>query len=221
MTLQIKESVQKRRKASNIDKFNRKTFNPEKSKNDWKYIGILRNKGFTRAIKFRIAYEEKFAGRPPNKFYGLRSTAYDYAMFVKGKAFLDAGAGHSPDSSIARMCGFNEVYAVDLFPAGGLLKKELGVIDIKADICEKIPVKMGSVDLIICQAVLPLMNEEDRKKFYVNAYKLLKKGGTLSVFFCDLAAGHKYHVPTELMECIKIGFHIDRRFTGGFMVVKI
>lgn len=200
--------------------FDRKTFNPETNREDWKRIGMLRNKGFTRAIRFRRAYEDKFVGRPPNKFYGLRSTAYDYAMFVKGKVFLDAGAGHSPDTSIASMDGFKKVYAVDLFPCTGPLSRELGVVDIKADICEKIPIRRSTVDVVICQAVLPLMSESDRKKFYKNAHKILRKGGTLSVFFCKLKGCHPYHVPTELQNAVNTGFFIDRRFNGGFMVVK-
>lgn len=200
--------------------FDRKTFNPETNRDDWKRIHMLRNKGFTRAVRFREAYEEKFAGRPPNKFYGLRSTAYDYAMFVEGKTFVDCGAGHSADTSIAALDGFKKVYAVDLFPAGGHLKRDLGVIDIKADICEKIPVRASSVDLVICQAVLPLMPEGDRKKFYKNAHKMLKKRGTLSVYFCDLKQGHPYDVPTELQNAMSVGFYIDRRFNQGFMVVK-
>lgn len=200
--------------------FDRKKFNPETSRDDWKRIHILRRKGFTRAIRFREAYEQKFSGRPPNKFFGLRSTAYDFAMFVKGKVFVDAGAGNSPDTAIAAMDGYEKVYAVDLFPALGHLKEKLGVIDIKADICEEIDIRSRSVDLVICQAVLPLMPEKDRIKFYNNAHRMLKKGGTLSVYFCKLKGGHPYNIATERENAIKAGFHIDRRITGGFMLVK-
>ena len=200
--------------------FDRKTFNPEKNREDWKRIRILWTRGFSRACAFRIAYEEKFKGRPPNKFFRLRSTAYDYAMFHNGKVFLDAGAGHSADCSIAMLDGYKVAYSVDLFPAPWLLADKLGVTHIKADICEKIPIKSGSVDTIICQAVLPLMSKEDRKLFYKNAHKLLKKGGILSTYFCKLVGGHMYNIVEERETCAKLGFWVDRIFTNGFTLIK-
>lgn len=200
--------------------FDRKTFNPDTNREDWKRIGVLRTRGFSRAGSFRIAYEEKFKGCPPNKFFGLRSTAYDYAMFHKGTIFLDAGAGHSADCSIAMLDGYEEAYSVDLFPAPGQLAKKLGVTPIKADICEKLPIRSRSVDTIICQAVLPLMSKDDRKLFYKNAHRLLKKGGILSVYFCKLVGGHPYSVVGEREECTKLGFWIDRKFTNGFVLIK-
>lgn len=203
-------------------KFDRKTWDV---KNDLHYfiLNRLRVRGFSRACSLRRAEESDFSEFPvPNKFYALRSTAFEEAqLLVKRGVFVDAGAGLSPDTSIARLTGFGTVYGFDLFPGESYRSRELGVRSVKADIVEKIPLPARTVDLMVCQAVLPLMNATDRLAFYQQARRVLKIGVYLSVYFCELNNEHPWNLATERARCLDQGFGLYKNFGQGFVVQRL
>lgn len=219
--LWLEERREARQNAQTI-KFNRHVWSRDNKTHDY-VLDYLRRVGFKRSVALRRAIETKFEGAYPNKFMDLRSTAYEEAHYLnkKGGVFLDAGAGMSPDCSIAIMEGFKKAYAVDLFPFLGHVAKDNGVNAIQGDIVQKLPIKNGTVDMIICQAVLPLMPSKDRRVFYRRARKLLKVGGVLSVYFCKLKNGYEFDIPTERKVAIESGFGLYNNYSNGFLLKRV
>lgn len=226
-----------------IKRFNRKTINFSNNSTE-KMVERLRNSGWTRRCKYREYCDIKdgktrYNGKKhtvKNSFYGedrlkllnLRSTAY--SMYIcngdpkknKGKIILDAGCGKSPDVMIAvEQDGFKKGYRMDLLPFF-YSNDDKNIQNVLGDICEPWKgIKPNSLDVIISQAVLDLMDAPDRDLFYKNAYKYLKKGGVLMVYFVHLSCGWGYDFPDEYHACESIGFEIAQKYTNQlFKAIK-
>lgn len=213
-----------------FEKFNRKTFNPEKSDTDLAILYKLRNKGWTRRVAYRILKESNSKLSFPADFFKVQSSAMWYLHLVtkpydekkhfnyKDKTFCDFGCGQSPDGLIALNWGFKKSYLIDLFKVRDDWGKNIEFI--KSDICEKLPLEKNSIDCGVCQAVLDLMPVEDRVKFYQNAYKVIKKDGYLAVYIVNLKAGYGFNILREYENVMDAGFRLVRQFTDGFVVQK-
>lgn len=171
-----------------------KGFDRHDLENSKQYLGRLRGIGRRRRWSFNNG---KYDNHHPNRYYGVRSTAFENLHAVRGYnnrnqgVFLDAGCGESADADIALITGYNKSYAIDLFePLNEFVRFKANFM--LGDICEKLPIKSGSVDAISCSFVVPLMCQEDRLLFYKQAYRMLKKGGYLSVAGDILSSGYNH-----------------------------
>jgi SAM-dependent methyltransferase len=218
------------------------------------YLDTLRAKGSSR--QFKLCWKAATEGRSHIKkgsvltHYENMSTALrelfnldspNRMPNLKGKTFLDAGCGNSPDALIAALLGASQAHKVDLFPPtrstnfdhmkeygwGGIKfeeeEKRNGVNFIKGDICKRLRLDDESIDVISCSAVLDLMSEDDRVVFHKNAYRLLKPGGYLSVYIVYLANGYGNNL-NEIEKAKGVGFTELRRYPynqpTGFVLHK-
>ncbi len=216
--------------------FNRKIFNPSNSKEERKTLDQLRQVGFSRSCLLRQEMENDFENSPPNKFYKIRSTAYEEVHWKNKKngTFVDLGCGHSADTKIAILEGFKNVYAIDLFPVNNFwdkisLFKKTGreeyklkhpIKFIQQDMVEKISIKPNSVDIAVCQAVVDLIEPLERTKFYKNVYKILKNNGYFSCYIVNLSVGYGTDIAEERKKCLNCGFRLYHNYSGGFLLQK-
>lgn len=164
-----------------------------------------------------------------------RSTALKEAEYAPKGVFVDAGCGFSADANIAReKLGYTKAYKLDLFPIKSdnpYFDRNMSKSDtrnkitfIQGDICEGQPIPDNSVGLIVCSAVLDLLNEDDRVLFYKQAYRMLKPGGQLSLYFVHLANGYGYDIFIERDKCTMpgrgVGFKLEHNYPGGFIMEK-
>lgn len=229
--------------ARKISRFNKKTFDPSwNNREHRKILDMWRNAGWSRCCAYR-EYSEirdgdvKFNGVKAtlkNSFYKaerlvlerLRSTAYSHVIEnykpKKGWVLLDAGCGRSPDYRIAlEEDGAKLAYRLDLYdvPIWG---DDRRVVTNLCDISESdAVVGKGMADIVLCQAVLDLLDASQRDAFYKNAHKWLKKGGILSVYIVNLVLGHGFNLPDEKDAVTKAGFRILKNYGGGFVAQKI
>jgi len=215
-------------------KFDRKNFSPETSDTDLAILYKLRNKGWTRRIDFRKAKDENFKSIPhPYKFSRFESTAFWYLRWAvekngsvlndvnkfKGKVFCDFGCGQSPDGVIALELGAKKSIAVDLCNVRSNWENKIEFI--KADICEKLPIKPNSVDYAISQAVIDLIEPEARTKFYKNALNVLKPGSYFTAYIIGLHVGHGFNIFREIENAMDAGFHLVDKYAQGFVLQKV
>lgn len=210
-----------------IFRFNRKN----KKTPDHKTVEQWRNAGWSRTCKYR-AFSDSLVkpkkGVRFDRFYGevvlenLRSTIYSLTYKLSGgknKVLVDAGCGRSPDAKIAvEQDGFKKSYQIDLFPfpvAKG------NIVHMEQDYCEKWKgIPDNSIDLVIAQATLDLVDAPDRDLFYKNAAKALKKGGYLGVYIVNLVGGHGFSTKEEKEAVSNQGFYVEKSVTGGFIAIK-
>jgi len=206
--------------------FNRFTFDPFHEHDDFIYLEQLRMSGRKRRYMYRRALERKFKDAPPNKWYGLESTALCNVPNSKCYGVLvDAGCGASPDCNIAIQRGFELAIGMDLWPDAGFGVKDpafegmrkSSVAWMNHDITGVFPLKAGSVNVILSQAVLDLMNFADRARFYQASYRALKMGGLLSVYICKLKRGHGFDIAAEKRYVKTLGFKIRTSYANSFL----
>lgn len=186
----------------------------------------IRKKGTERHFEWKQRIKNNFTSPEvckTNIYYGAMSTAMiniqtEIIQLGKtGKAnFLDCGCGNSPDADIALHAGFMEAIGVDLFPPSVNNKAKF----IRQDICEKMIFNARTFDVIISQAVIDLMYEKERIKFYKNVKRLLKKNGIFSVYICPLRQGHGFNWLEEKKKIISTGMRLYRNVGGGMAVFK-
>lgn len=194
--------------------------------------------------RFKLPESNRWHLRVENPYYGMRSTAFEELQVTYCRAFqpptwpknsvlIDMGCGDSPDAVIAKKMGVKTAYAIDLFEPsksvwGPLIDDAMqpvshqanGIKFIKADYCEHIDLPDGCADMIVCSAALDLTDPLDRLLFYEQCYRLLKKGGGLSIYFVKLKAGHGFDLAVERERIKAIGFKLYRNYTGGFVFHK-
>lgn len=158
---------------------------------------------------------------------------YFYAGGGGSPIFLEAGCGSGKHSAALSILGF-ECHAVD-FSMNALksarffknkVSPRLNVIG--ADICH-LPYRSGSFDVIFNEGVIEHMDFHQRKSFYKETYRTLRKGGT-AIFFVPnhywritLYPGiiiHENFLPYYKLknELERVGFKIFRE--GGVDVIK-
>jgi len=200
-----------------VYKFDRKTFDPKTNREHYKIHNALVRQGFSRSCNMRQLWENDWKADLPNIWYGVASTALidtlitDEYKRIKDGVVLDAGCGMSPDVNICIRTGFKKAYAMDLidlkhFHRSKVSFPRVGVEFIQGDFVEKIPLHKRSVDLVISQAVLDLVEPESRPDFYENVYNILKKGGLFAVFFQSLKHGHGFIFKNEVEQIKAHGF---------------
>ena len=147
----------------------------------------------------------------------------------KGATFLDLGCGESPDANIAAALGAKMAYRMDLFRCQpwrqedrygwylesywdkALAEKSLDPAYkrtrlILGDFTKKIPLKASSVDIVIAQAVLPLVHPDARGPLYRRILRVLKPGGLFIAYFCKLRMEWPWAGGDERRRCVENGF---------------
>lgn len=164
--------------------FNRHTFDPLHNSGDMAYLNVLRSYGGSRHTP-SSAMDQALVWHRHNKGQTTR--------------FLDLGCGDSRDWLHARDNNYMP-HRVDLFPP----RIDLDQTDRynqafwQRDIVEQLPFAEGSFGIIICQAVIDLVEPEARIAVYEQAHRLLQPDG---IFVCmpqSLAKGWGIEPKTEI-----------------------
>lgn len=124
--------------------------------------------------------------------------------------FLDLGCGDSADAAIARELGFKAV-GLDLFEPSPYEVHPSDVAPfILADVADAIPFRDGSVDIVVSQAMVDLIEPEARPRFYSEVYRVLKVGGLFALNPVHLVNGYGVVRADEKRLCARPGFyHVD------------
>jgi len=155
--------------------FNRKTFDPFNDYHDRSYLNVLRGYGASRQPA-SSAMDQALRWHKRNKGQVTR--------------FLDLGCGDSRDWLWAERDGYI-ASRVDLFPPDinfDPSRRDLNNFW-QADIVERLPFAGGSFGIIICQAVIDLVEPESRIRVYEQAKCLLQPDGIFVCFAQPLAKG--------------------------------
>lgn len=216
----------------------RKGFDRHDLEGSRKYLSKLRHPGRFRRLDF--AGGEYDTGHP-NRYYGVRSTAFEELNAARGYreeglgVYLDAGCGDSADADIALVTGYSKAYGVDLFrPYNHLSDQEYKRFSkrgwsrityefILGDICERLPIKSGSIDAISSSYVIPLMSRPDRLLFYKQVYRMLKPGGYFSLAAGTLTSGYNHVENDEAVGSsgvFKLTNEIPRLEMAGLEIVR-
>jgi SAM-dependent methyltransferase len=172
-----------------------------------RYLSKLRPRG--RMRRWNFSGGEYDSGHP-NRYYGVRSTAFEALYQARGYVhedmgvYLDAGCGDSADADIALVSGYSKAYGIDLYRPmvhlsdadykGWFAKSRVRLTYkfILGDICEELPITKGTVDAISSNYVIPLMCQADRLSFYSQAYRLLRPGGYFVIAADVLSSGYNH-----------------------------
>lgn len=185
------------------------------------YLTRLRNRG-----RWRIDDVRRF------KISGFSAALGNINLGVlqNKDVIVDAGCGDSPDCAYAiKNWGFKKGFKIDLYDIGqdneyaarDLKKLERGkVAFIKGDVCEEQAIDNDSVDLIVCNAMIDLIPKEDRVLFYLQACRILKPGGLLSIAYVPLKAGYGFDGLDELRQLRNLGFEHINGGTQAIIILK-
>ena len=147
----------------------------------------------------------------------------------KRKTVVDAGRGDSGDADLVTENGGIGI-GYDLFPRNetyefgptafrpAFILKRQSRFKVQ-DICETWPNEKQSVDIILSNAVLDLLTEEEREVFYRECFRVLKKYGVISMSFTQLRNGHGYDVITERERLRLSGFNICKHYGYGNCII--
>lgn len=209
------------------EKFNRKTFDPVNKHGHAIALSVLRGPGGRRWF---LQGCEDATGRRNSGLKASSSLSLGINSLsgpLEGKTLIDAGCGDSGDADFWVENGGDTGMGYDLFPRkethdfGDYVHKRKSTFRIQ-DICEPWPNENGSVDLIICHAVIDLLAEEDRALFYTECVRVLKeKDGVLVVKLIPLINGHDYNYITEMdrMESCGLDSYVDSLSSGTETIV--
>lgn len=231
-TMEKYNFVQFKNEGYSQERFDRKTWNPKEHLSHLKSLNRLRAVGHSRF--FHQAWEAWRAGE--HLCHGrVISVALDALGLTKerieGKLLIDAGCGDSGDADFFVAKG-GKAIGYDLFrrketytfgmsrvsPNGFTFNRKS---DFKIqDICEKWPQEDASVDYVVCNAVLDLMNQADRCMFYMECARVMKVGGGLAIAFNHLKNGHGYNLAEERKYLGFCGFHIIGS-SDTFLAIRI
>lgn len=203
------------------DKRPRKAFDRHDLEYSKQFLGRLRGIGRRRRWNFD---DGKYDSGHSNRYHGVRSTAFSELHMVRGfnnknqGVFWDAGCGESADADIALVTGYKKSYAIDLFPPLNEF------VHFKADfmlgdICEKTSIRKSSVDAVCSNWVVPLMCQADRVLFYKEVWRVLKKGGYLSVAGDMMSSFHPEETPTRQTTYFQISKERERLEELGFTIL--
>ena len=139
---------------------------------------------------FELGYtKEDLKNAPSNSNMGLGSgNPVSYAGLKEGETVLDLGCGGGFDCFLARKEVGEKGYVigVDMTPdminlsKANLLKTSYQNIDFKLGEIEHLPVDNETIDVIISNCVINL--SLDKRQVFKETYRVLKKGGRLSIF---------------------------------------
>lgn len=197
-------------KNSDDNKFDRFTFDPVNNYEDRTGLTNLRKVGKSRCEYMAMSLQRNNTHTHRNAV----STALGALPIVDctDKVLIDAGCGNSADADYFTRSGGKGI-GYDLFPRSEYLyKSNYFKQQIKwesefyiQDIAEAWPNSDDSVDYIVSQAVLDLLQFEDRKNFYKESYRVLRTGGILSVLFIPLKLGWGYSPREEIASMKEAG----------------
>lgn len=165
--------------------FDRKTFDPLNNSDDMQTVNRLRALG-----RFR---RQPSSGATQGFRWFTRNTPKNARPI-----FLDLGCGDSPDYLHAKKRGF-KVHRMDLIRPWIFVENpraEKMEHFILGDIAERLPFEAKSIDLIICQAVIDLIEPNARIGFYQEVRRILKPQGLFICYAQTLAAGWGF-VPAD------------------------
>lgn len=194
---------------TNIKQFDRKTFDPDAQ---WRELGTLRNQGHTRAVKFDNL---KSLLAPTDLVEQCGSTALKQLALqpaMEAPKFVDAGCGLSPDAALAQLLGYESI-GVDLFPPSKAIRQ--------ADVVESLSFDDDSIAVVVSQAVIDLIEPENRMRFYTNVAKALLLNGLFSQYGCALFHGYGFSNATEVARLRELNLFraVDIR-ESGFVAIK-
>lgn len=118
----------------------------------------------------------------------------------RGHVLLDIGCGDSNDRIIAASRGVT-AYGIDLFVP--IKRSPKGFV--RAD-ARRLPFASGTVDAVICQALIALVPPDDRYGFYVEVARVLKAGGLFSIWVCSLVDGWRVTSAEETQRILAADF---------------
>jgi Methyltransferase domain len=136
---------------------------------------------------------------------------------------IDAGCGDSADVDVLKEWGVRHI-GYDLFPRieertynlrsitgqPPITVKRKSTFAIQ-DICEDWQgVSKNTVDIVLCNAVIDLLTDEERVLFYKYCFKYLKKSGLVIIYGLALKNGHGYNQRKEVETLRKLGFTVTK-----------
>ena len=172
--------------------FSRKTFDPE-NHDDAVTLVQLRSQGAKR-MRDR-----------------LPSTSLRWALSqIQSGVLIDCGCGDSADVLLASKAGF-QATGFDLFPPSDDFRGTFTFV--RTDVVDLIPVEANSVDLVICQAMMDLIEPSARNDFLKEANRVMKSGAIFCCYLQWLEPGWGLDVPEEI-ERAKNVWTVETRAQG-------
>lgn len=219
-------------------RFNRRSFDPVNNPSHKRTLETLRQRGSARARTYAHAlynpqYQKEWGHYDPTHFYCCGSSALQWLKLgdfnhlderiheTEKEAYVDIGCGDSPDILIARGLGYT-AYSVDLFPPFKWIVngKELRNGHIAADALS-LPFDDFAADYISSQAMVALIPERERTKFYKEICRVLKVGGWFSMTGAVLKCGYGYKQGAENYRARQIGWWDVIPTINGFCAQRV
>lgn len=180
--------------------------NQSKEQNEQSCCGAT---GCCTGVDYTIFSEnyEKLAGYNPEADLGLGcGIPTEFVQIKKGDTVIDLGSGAGNDCFVARaLVGeTGHVIGIDMTEAmiekarGNAAKLNFSNVEFRLGEIEKMPVTDGTADVIISNCVLNLV--PDKQKAFGEIFRVLKKGGHLSV--SDVVI--KGELPDQLKEAAEM-----------------
>jgi SAM-dependent methyltransferase len=159
-----------------MKRFDRKTFDPLNNGEDLRILNTLRGFGASRRIPSSAAEQ---------------AITWAKASHLKARTALDLGCGDSRDCLHFSQAGIATVHRMDLFPPHIYLDQSNRnwANFIQGDIADKLPFADQSIDLIICQAVIDLIEPDARNGLYQEIRRILAPSGLFICYAQELSAG--------------------------------
>lgn len=128
-----------------------------------------------------------------------------WPKLTTGQIVLDVGCGESADCALVSQLGCFGI-GLDLFsPDFPLDAPESGAY-LRGD-ARRLPLVDGSVDVVLCHAMIALLSPWDRWGFYAEAWRVLKPGGLFAETGLALTGGSKFSTSREDWRLKESGFH--------------
>lgn len=174
--------------------------------------------GLRRFINWNKKISHRFLEKHPIERESIRDTYIQDVVSSISDNMIIYDIGGGKNCTYVRQIGDKntQVYAVDI-SADELEQNALVQGKIVSDVCKKIPIPYGQVDMITSSSVLEHLT--DPEEFFKNAYNSLKAGGYF-IHLCPcryaLFATINRILPKKLSRKILFSIHPDKKKTCGF-----